>query len=353
MNKIFTYGFLLALLLWGCEDIYDPDIDAVQNVIVVDARIVIGQDQNIIELTESLGFNESDASYSSISGAAISLVDNNGTEYALSETTTGNFLVDFDLNSELSYKLKIVYNGNTFESAYEAVPVIPILDSVYGVIETQVTLSAGESDITAASEDRGVMLYADIVSEPDNPYYRFTARKVMEYSYEVEIPQPMPPPLVEPVFAWKSYYPNGSFNVAAPPEYSSSSEIHKHPLYFLDDKGPVQSGELFLGWILILQQYGLSNSAYNYYTDLNSQLESEGRLFDPLYVQARSNIECVTDPDQLILGNFEISTIKERRYYVRYISEDKGFNFFETNNIYDIPLSGADTTYSPDFWVVK
>ena len=68
-------------------------------------------------------------------------------------------------------------------------------------------------------------------------------------------------------------------------------------------------GNRFQGWIVIMYQYGLSESAYYYYKDLNNQLQAEGKIFDPLYVQPESNLKCVNNPEQLILGNFEISSV--------------------------------------------
>jgi len=349
MKWFVLYSILLSGLLFGCETVYTPDIEERENVIVADARIIYGQYDNYITLTESLSFNDDSYYFPPAQGGTVFLIDSDGNEYELPETQTGYFHVNFPLNSQISYKIRIQYKGNTFESSYEPVPKVPVLDTVYGIPEIEIVQEGGENNVHDFREKAGAQLYCDIVSEDEMPYYRFTARKIMQYTYPVEV-NFFGQILLQTMFAWKSYSPQDIFNIASPPDYSSTKRITKHPLFFLDKKGPVSEDEVFDGWILILYQYGLSKSAHGYYDDLNNQLESEGRLFDPLYVQARSNMECVNDPGQIILGNFEISTIKESRYHVRFISDEKGYLVKPITYFYDIPQSGEQLDEIPDFW---
>lgn len=348
MHKLIIYSFLLTALIVGCEDIYTPDIDEVDNVIVADARIVNGWTYNYIRLYESLGFNEKGSGYPGITGATIIIVDDEGGEYPVPEIGEGISGVDIDLKPDLNYKLKIEYKGDTFESTFEPVPKVPDLDTVYGFPETIVIQEGGENDVTNFRERDGFQLYTDITTETDMPYYRFTARKVLQYVYienlgsdtEVEIYH----------YKWKSYFPQGTFNIAAPPEYSGSNNIIKHPLFFIEESVYMEEDNFFAGWILILYQYGLSKSAFNYYDDLNKQLESEGRIFDPLYVQARNNLKCSNRPEELILGNFEISSVKEHRYFIKFISDKYGYKLEPTSSRIDIPLSGETIDELPEFW---
>jgi len=336
-------------LCTACEEIYTPEIDAVENVLVTDARIVYGKSANVILINESLGFNETDIGYPAVTGSEVTLIDSNGTEHSLPEIETGKFLVDFNLIPELRYKLKVEYDGDIFESSFESVPKAPVLDTVYGISETRVIEVAGETDVNDFREVLGLQLYADIISETEVPYYRFSARKILQYTYTV-ITYIMGGEIEETMYAWNSYFPQESFNIASPPEYSNTTDIIKHPLFFLEQRGYVSPEQVFNGWILILYHHGLNISAHSYYNDLNKQLGSEGRLFDPLYVQARSNMKCTNDKEQIILGNFEISNTKEYRYYVKYISEEKGYYIKPIPYFYDIPFSGELLSQVPDFW---
>ena len=166
----------------------------------------------------------------------------------------------------------------------------------------------------------------------------------MQYTYQAQMGD-----MTETVYAWKSFYPKENFNIAAPQEFSSSTAILKHELTFLT-KNPYVMGGRFAGWILILYQHGLSESAYNYYDDLNNQINAQGRLFDPLYVQARGNIKCTGDSTQIILGNFEIANITEHRFFVQYMSGSEVYFFKPIPYFYDISDSGALFAEKPDFW---
>ncbi|MBK6283016.1 MAG: DUF4249 domain-containing protein [Draconibacterium sp.] len=349
MRKWFTYCFWLLFALSSCEEIYTPNIESRESVIVIDARIVFGKNDNVIRLTESNGFNEESYNYPNISGAEVFIIDSEKNERALAETSDGVFPVYFNLKPNLEYKIKISYRGNTFESTYETVPPLPDLDTVYGNTENKIIKISGNNDVDDIREIPGVQLYTDISHEKEMPYYRFTARKVLQYTYPVEIPWGGEI-LIEPMYSWLSSYPRDIFNIAAPAEFSTITNIVRHPLFFMEQKIVIRPDQTFYGWILILNQFGLSESAYNYYNDLNKQLGSEGRLFDPLYVQARSNLKCTTNPKQLILGNFEISSYKEHRFYVNYISKEKGYLIKPIPYFYEIPAMGEKLSNPPDFW---
>ncbi|WP_321376338.1 DUF4249 domain-containing protein [uncultured Draconibacterium sp.] len=349
MKHIFTYGFLLFILLAGCEDIYRPDIDEVDNVLVADARISADENINYINLYESVGYYENASTGPAVTTATVTLIDNNGEAHQLPHYSQGQYVLNLTIDPEKQYKLKIEYDGDVYESTFEQVPQKPSLDTVYGIEETLVQLAGGDNDVDNAREVEGVRLYADISSNEEMPYYRFTTHYVLQYSYSVAGDPPMA--MIDYYFGWKHVYPQGgSFNIASPPEYSTSIEIKKHPLFFVQNSRRDSVGHHFEGWIVILYQHGITENSHGYYDDLNKQLDAEGKIFDPLYVQARSNMECTTNSKHIILGNFEISSSNETRYYVRYISEKNGFILRPIHELYDIPPSNEMKNMVPEFW---
>jgi len=348
MKKVLLYCLLFAGFLSGCEDMYEPNIDSVEGTIVADARIVCGENIHHVYLYNSIGFYESDGESTGISGATVKLIDSNGNAFEFNELGEGDYRLNSPINPMLDYKLVIEKSGKTYESNVESVPKIPALDSVYGVPEVLVIQEGGENDVDNFTKSKGIRAHADIKTNTEMPYYKFTARKILLYTYPVDTVIFFVPTVLTR-YGWKSYYPQGSFNIAAPPEYSSSTDIKKHPLFFLNKWLLTGEAESCGGWILILYQHGISESAYNYYQDLNSQLGSDGKLFDPLYVQARNNLKCTSNPKALILGNFEISRRSETRYFVRFVSDEEGYIFRPIYDFYDIPLKGEQLEL-PEFW---
>lgn len=348
MKRLLLYCYIFAGLLSGCEDVYEPKIDSVEGTIVADVRIDCGETTHDVYLSTSIGFYESDGETSGISGATVTLIDSDGDEVDFYELGEGYYRLHSAINPQLNYKLQIESLGETYESNYESVPKIPELDTVYGIPEVLISQPGGENDVDKFYETKGIRLHTDITSNPEMPYYKFTARKILEYTYPVDtVIGGVPTVLTR--YGWKSYYPVGSFNIAAPPEYSSSTDIKKHPLFFLNNWLVPNPDYSCGGWIVILYQHGISGPVYNYYKDLNSQLGSDGKLFDPLYVQARNNLKCTSDSDRLILGNFELTRTSETRYFVRFISEKEGYVFHPVDEFHTIPLRGEQLGV-PEFW---
>lgn len=344
-KKGFVLLSILFVFLMGCEEVYNANIELREGVLVVDARIVDGENENIIKVYKSLGFNEAGSGYPNVTGAQVFLVDEDNNQHELPETTSGSFRLNLTLDETKQYKLKIDYEGDIYESEFEKVPERPLMDTIYGLAGNKILQRGAGADITFI-ERPGVMLYTDIDNDLRKRYYRFSARKTFQYVYY--IPNPVLGDLT--VFAWSTVLPIESFNIAAPAKYSATVDITKHPLYFLEERTGIELGQSFAGWILFLHQYSISENAHNFYVDLNNQLEAEGRLFDPLYVQARNNLKCVTNPDNLVLGNFEIARHREYRFFIWFLSDEDGYLIKPIPYFYEIPPEGESIEEQPDFW---
>ncbi|HYQ59019.1 MAG TPA: DUF4249 domain-containing protein [Draconibacterium sp.] len=346
LNYIIPVFFILAA---GCEDIYEPEIDVIENVLVVDARISADADTSYVHLYKSVTFYQATIG-EAIEDAVVTIIDSNGEEYELVNKLAGYYRLVMNIDANLQYKLKIEHKGDTYESFFEAVPKNPALDTVYGVEEIQIRKQGGDNNVDNFEEVHGVQLYADISPNSSVPYYRFTSRFVLQYTYPVEVIGETGMPVTETMYCWGSVYPTGSFNIASPPEYTSTKEIKRHPLFFLPNSKTYSLTHSFAGWIIILYQHGLTEQGHGYYDDLNKQLDADGKIFDPMYVQARSNIKCTTDEEKIILGNFEISASTETRYFLRYISEESGFVLRPITEFYDISEFGEQLIEVPEFW---
>lgn len=345
MKRFIVYSLLISLLLSACEEVYFPNIDEVESVIVAEARIEMGSNDNRIVLTQTQGFNDDSNQYAQVNGGKVTLIDDTGSEFKLPEIESGEFLVNVNIQKERQYQVRIEYDGNIFESEFEKVPGVPELDTVYGIPTTKILSEGGLSSSDDFREVEGVQLYADMKSTDTTSNYRFTGERVLETYWPEES-------LFAPKdhFYWKKTVVADNFNIAAPPEYSNTKNIIKHPLYFVNKGTYLEEDHLLVGWILVVYQHSISESAYNYYNDLNAQLHADGRIFDPIYVQARNNFTCVNNKDELILGNFEISQKSETRYFVRYISDEAGYKIRELSDRSPIPWSGETLNITPPFW---
>lgn len=350
MLKTIKYLFFLAVVLVACETVYVPDLEKTEDVLTVDARFVQGKPPHVVTLRKSMGFNEN-GSFETYSGAGVTVTDNEGRNYESYALGNGEYWFNFSLDSTLQYRLNISAEGEIFSSAFEGVPPSPDIDTFF-TEETEIVIqSGGETNVDEFVRAQGHRFYLNIDNGETRRYYRFDARKILQYYFPFDT---VIYGLDETVtkYAWKSVYPTGKFDVAAPEEYSSSADIFKHPAEFFNyrDRMYLRREEYGNGWIYIMHQYGISESAYNFYKDLNNQLDADGKIFDPMYVQARNNLKCETDPDKIILGNFEIASYREHRFYIRLDPYKGRHEIRRIETFYDIPSSGEKAVYLPWFW---
>ncbi len=345
---------LIIFAIVACEEIYRPELDQVDDFLVVEAVLVSNQMQNDIYLYKTIGFNEGTQKYPAATGALVYLIDSNNTQIQCEEIVAGTYRLNYKLNTGSIYHLFIQYDGEDYESGLQMVPEIPSMDSVYwGHATRKITTGVANSTDKIKSE-AGFQIYADMKYNGGLSHYRFYARKIIQYidHYDTIIP-PDPIPFSLPIYTWRSIYPAGIFNIAGPPEYSTQKDISKHSLEFFesDYNKYIIDTVAFAGWIYIIYQYGINEDTYNFYSDLNSQLNAEGKIFDPVYVQARGNISCSSDSEKIVLGNFEITTRNEERFYLNYYKNRdtlvilKPIPFF-----YNIPEKGRIKDIMPDFW---
>jgi len=345
------YILLLLLAFSACEEIYRPDIDEVDSLLVIEAMLRADKDVNNIFLYQSRNFNNPDNSYPRVGGATVFLVDNEGYTLNCPETSSGIYTFFGRLDPQRQYQLIVDLGGDRYASDMQAVPEQPALDSVYGERAYKVSIDGTANSSDAIEREYGVQLYSDMQQRGSLSHYRFYGRKVIQYidTYDTVI-EGMPE--TRPIYIWNSIYPKGTFNIAGPPQYSTEKNIFKHPLEFFENGYHKYMPDTmsFMGWIYIIDQFGINEGSYNFYKDLNQQLGAEGRIFDPVYIQLEGNIKCQNDPGKVVLGNFEITTYNEARYFLFYNSFRDDFTLKKIEYFYDIPLRGYVKDIMPDFW---
>ena len=337
-----------ALGISACEDVYHASLDDMDGLLVVEATIIHGRSDNYVKLFKTVGFNDVPYQFPVVAGAKVWLVDNQNGTILLRDSGSGLYRLEQPLDPQKKYKLMVESEGETFESSYEKVPGQPDIDTVYVLHAEKLAETVTDEAAGNLYKLPGAIMYADIAARDENRYYRFISRKIVQYVYELALPG-VPP---STVYAWRTVVPLEVFNIAAPPEYTLSRDIRKHPLVFLERNFNVYKPDtqtFFVGWIYVCLQYALSEPTYNFYRDLNSQLSAGGKFFDPLYVQAKGNLVCVSDLRKVVLGNFEISTVREHRFYVQPLGSDR-YVLKRLPNIWSVPGEGFTVDEPPDWW---
>ncbi len=132
MKKIYSllYITLLVCLLTSCEKVINLDLDTTAPIIIVDGKVTNSASIGSIVKLSFTKKVQSDNSIVPLTGATVTIQEDNGQIYSLPETTSGVYT-----NTGLvgitgkSYHLKVVANGSIL-TASSKMPVMVNLDSL-------------------------------------------------------------------------------------------------------------------------------------------------------------------------------------------------------------------------------
>lgn len=349
MRKEFNCLALFGLLFVSCEEYYTPKLDVAPGMLVVESLLTNDLKQNFVKLTMTKDFYNT-TQEEKITGAKVELVHIFGEIIQSIETTSGYFTFQKTPVTGEKYQLRITYQNDIFESEFMVMPPLPTIDTLYthNKIEYSYRTDVMGGPVQIETAGREICINAPI--NPSLEYYRFNWRAIIQWVLPPPI-KPFPPPSL---FGWKSFYNKGLFNIAGSKQFSVSDQLKNHSILTLGYDGRAytdSSAQIPAGWILILDEYGISQASYNFHEKLNKQFSADGSLFDPVLTQVTGNIHCKTNPEKLVLGFFDLNSYRQYRYFLKFgnIENDKVIQR-RLNRYLDIPDNGSQYGVPPDFW---
>ncbi len=351
MRKEIIYYIFIVMLLTSCEEYYKPAIDPVKNQLVVDAMITNDPSLNYVHLTYTRNFSDN-VPITAVTGARVELVEINGNVIKGVENVWGFFIFKIVPVVGNNYKLRIFLQKDVYESEEVTMPPLPTITNFHTEhVEKKISLADGFGD-PISSVMQGTEMYADAPVTNSLSYYRFKVRSILQWIYvKINFPETKPPPA--PIYGWQSVYESNLFNLAGPKKFSQIEEIKMHPLLMLAYKynSYINSDTLAPnGWILIIDQYGTSKGSHEYHEKLNGQFSAEGNLFDPIQTQVYGNIKCLTDPEKIVFGYFELNSHQQYRFYYDMADLGAVMTLRQLFRYPDIPDTGRTETLPPEWW---
>ena len=350
MLKRLFYLALVAVLFVSCEEYYNPKLDIVPGLLVVESHLTNDAKQNSVRLSMTNDFYNINPE-EKIAGAKVELIEIGGSTLNGIDDGSGYFTFPRTPVPGKTYMLRINYKEDTFESDAVIMPPLPFIDTLYTknyIDKYYLTDAYGTPTLTERAV-RQICIDAPIT--PQLEYYRFSWRAVLEWVYNPPTSGFGPPP--PSWYGWISLYDAGSFNIAGQKEFSVSQEVKNHPILSLGYDGHAYLDSITQipsGWIVLVNQYGISKGSYDFHDKLNKQFEAEGSLFDPVLTQVYGNIHCINDPSKIVLGYFDLNSYRQYRYYMRLGSGDSNVFQRRINRYFDIPDSGYLIGEYPEFW---
>jgi hypothetical protein len=340
MKPAGTIFIIVFSVVTSCSKVYDSHVDMAQNMLVVDGRITNKKEAYHVALTLAKPFNSSEKS-TPVSGANVFVTDNLNNSCKFNERDKGDYVSDslqFTGQPGHMYRLHIITaEGTEYQS--DAQKMFPEVspDDAYAKFDNQVILN-GVTGLKVSTH--GASIFMDIRNQSDTvPRFRIVSNLVLQYYNQGDFQLDWDHFLLLQFYCWQTININSNFNITDGDYLSNSASIKNHPAGFLDDNNNVIAIEYYSkinmddttasaysgNWhntylihhrILYLSQYTLNRETYLYYKSLYGQIQSEGKLFDPVAAQLNGNIKCITDPEKKIIGFFEASAVSYSEYIV-------------------------------------
>ena len=67
---------------------------------------------------------------------------------------------------------------------------------------------------------------------------------------------------------------------------------------------------------ILVKQYGLNKEAFTYFENIKNNLENSGSIFGPLPTEKPGNIQCLSNPDEMVIGYITVSKETTSRIFI-------------------------------------
>jgi hypothetical protein len=306
---LFQNGRWIALILccWLCQCVQtyvSPYKLSPTGYLVVEGYLSVNTPTQYT-LTRTIGL-PGDSAIPVVTGASVQVEGSDNSVYALPEQgngTYGNTMLP--INPAIQYRLRIqTANGESYLSDFVPVKPSPPIDSVNWVF----------------NQYNGVNIYVN-THDPNNAtrYYRWTYDQTWQY--------------IMPMQTYEYYDPDSNAVFTRQPNQQvnrcwrnfistallidnttklSQDIVYAYPLVNI----PNNSEQLSSLYSIQVTQYALTDSAYNFLSQLQVNTESLGTIFDPQPTALMGNIHCLNNPAEQVIGFISAGTVQQQRIFI-------------------------------------
>lgn len=321
VSRTIKFGIiaLVALLIVGCIEEIEKTSFSYERLLVVDANISDQQKVHEVRLsyTSPVDGNLDDGS-NAATGARVWVEDNQGNQVDFTENEPGHYTSTSNFAAEAgkSYALFITTSeGKDYQSAYEELVPAPEITNIYN----RFTIEPGDGEATSVP---GVQFFID--SDDAGQSSQFFRYEWTD-THQVIVPYPKKYEAVRDLRGnWvisevnrdlSECYKERSFDelILATSTNTSTGELREVPIKF----SAASLFDVTTMYSIEVTQRAISSEAYSYYRKIELFNESNGTLFDKQQGIIIGNIVSVDDPNENVLGYFEVSGATSKRIFMQ------------------------------------
>jgi len=305
---ILTAVFVLST----CIDPYSPKLKGYDSILVVDGLITDENSACTIKLSKTL--QDQNTAPVMVSDATINITDDEGNSSQLNSMGGGIYKTDSTAFKGIigrSYTLHITtHDGNEYKSVPCLMQPVPDIDSVYFEKDVEIVNNG-----TGSQE--GIRINLDSKPGDNNEYYRWS----FDETWKFKVPFPKKYNYIDSTtivtvdkineYCWKN---RKSSDILIRSIYSGQNpQIEKEPIFFIATD---LSDRLMIEYSILVKQYSISKNEYDFWDNLKLVNESGGDIFASQPFEVISNIQNINNPNERVLGYFQVSAVKQMRKYI-------------------------------------
>ncbi len=338
MTRVFLY-ILLIVTAAACREkyIFISDVPAA-GYLVVEGVINSGNGPTSIKISRTQALEDSNALRHERS-ATVRVEGEDNSRQQLYEKTNGLYSADqLNINPAVKYRLHIYTNdGREYATEYASPNKTPAID-----------------DITWLRTGKGLELFVNSHDPQNNTkYYRWDYEETWEFHspYIAQYTWKRNPggtvigvdtnsrfEIPKMYTCWASATPNSIL-------VGTTKALVRDSVYLKVIDIPQDSWKISVMYSVNLKQYALTKEGFDFFQRMKKNTEELGTLFDPQPSQLNSNVLCISNPEESVIGFVEIANVEEKRIFIRR-SEVAPWTFMEPceetpipNNIDSIRLA--------------
>ncbi len=309
--KQFIYT-LLFISYSACVTRYNPPaIQAANSYLVVDGFINTGKNAiSTIVLSRSKNLADT-VTFIPELNAQLSIMSNTGASYPLIDSNkTGKYTsAILNLNQNDQYKIIITSsNGHQYQSTFVSSKTTPPIDS----LTWQQNVNTQGVTINVNSHDPANKTH----------YYRWDFTETWQHNSPEIASWVLINGLITTLGADYLHDPNQihycwttapSRNIVVGTSVGLGQDvISLKPLNFI----PYNDERLTVRYSILANQYALSEDAYNYWLLIQNNSQNLGTLFDLKPSQLNGNIQCLSNPNEPLIGYISACTVEQQRIFI-------------------------------------
>jgi hypothetical protein len=309
MNQKYFYRIILysltISLLPNCKVPYNPKLKSTETNALIVEGFIDGAAPVSFKLSRSRMLTAGDtATPVNELGAKVSVEDDHQNVFPLIEAGNGiyNNTTTLNLNVAYQYRLHIIAsNGEEYQSDLVPFKSSPPIDTIGWEFKN----GGVQTLLNTHDPNNSTLYYRWSFSEtwqfrsPFESYYIYNAGN------NTVIPR------TEQVFnCWQT---DSSTNIyLASTTNLSSDVINQMPLAVIGQHDP----KLSVLYSILVTQYALDVTGYNYWLAMENNTQNVGSIFDPQPNETPGNIHCITNPSELVVGYISAGNSSSKRIFI-------------------------------------